>query len=209
MLAHGLTMRRVYVDIAPIDSHLHQRDQLANYSLIIVDTDRTDGVVVCRQLREEYKNPVLFLTYESDERYHLQVYATGVDECIQKPIGNSLFLAKVDVWLRSVNIYKSQRRLSNHGFKLDAPRRQLTTPTGEIINLTNLEVRLFTLFINNPEMVLDTETIIRRVWDDYTMGDATLLKNLVYRVRRKIEPAPGEPQYLQTAFGGYVFYPNS
>jgi hypothetical protein len=41
------------------------------------------------------------------------------------------------------------------------------------------------------------------------MGDATLLKNLVYRVRRKIEPAPGEPQYLQTAFGGYVFYPNS
>ena len=70
-----------------------------------------------------------------------------------------------------------------------------------------MEVRLFQLFLKNPDTVLDSDTIIRRVWDDHGVDDGTLLKNLIYRVRRKIEPSPGAPQYIQTVYGGYIFYP--
>lgn len=207
MLAHGLTRRKVSVEIASISIRLQQSEDLGCYTMIIVDTDRTDGVVLCRQLRAEYKNPLLFMTYETDERYHLLVYEAGVDECIQKPIGNSLFLAKVDVWLRSVRLAAPSRQLALREFQLDAMHRRLTTPGGNVVTLTPLEVRLFQLFLKNPDTVLDSDTIIRRVWDDHGVDDGTLLKNLIYRVRRKIEPSPGAPQYIQTVYGGYIFYP--
>lgn len=208
MLAHGLVMRGVQVDIAAISSHLHQRDELARYTLVIVDTDRTDGVVLCRQLRNDYHNPLLFLTYERDERYHLMVYNAGVDDCIQKPIGNSLFLAKVDVWLRAARLHQPDDRQLPQNFRLDATRRSLLLPEGKAVTLTLLEARLVELFLGNPYIVLDSGAIIRRVWDEYSVGDNVLLKNLIYRVRRKIEPEPREPRYIQTTFGGYVFRPD-
>jgi DNA-binding response OmpR family regulator len=196
------------VDVAGISSHLRQGDDLNRYTLILVDTDKTDGVVLCRQLRAEYCNPLLLMTYERDERYHLTVYGAGVDECITKPIGNPLFLAKVDVWLRRVQVQRSQsRELSVSAFHLDTLRRRLKTPAGEEVRLTALESRLVTLFLHNPGQTLETEMIISRVWNDFSVGDNTLLKNLIYRIRRKIEPAPSDPQYIQTALGGYIFWP--
>jgi DNA-binding response OmpR family regulator len=37
-------------------------------------------------------------------------------------------------------------------------------------------------------------------------GDKDLLKNLVYWLRRKIEPDPRSPHYIQTVAGqGYIF----
>jgi DNA-binding response OmpR family regulator len=208
MLAHGLTLRGMQVDVTGIDSHLRQGDDLNRYTLILVDTDRTDGVVLCRQVRTEYVNPLLLMTYERDERYHLTVYSAGVDECITKPIGNSLFLAKVDVWLRRVHAQRSQgREINVASFHLDTVRRRLKTPAGEEVRLTALENRLAILFFYNPGQVLENELIISRVWNDYSVGDNTLLKNLVYRIRRKIEPVPNEPQYIQTVMGGYVFWP--
>ncbi len=198
-------MRGVQVDIATINSHLHQRDEMARYSLVIVDTDRTDGVVLCRQLRSDYHNPLLFLTYERDERYHLLVYEAGVDDCIQKPIGNSLFLAKVDVWLRTVHFRNAGYGQAAPNFQLDLARRRLALPEGRVVTLTPLEIRLVELFLGNPNVILETSTIVRRVWNDYCEGDSTLLKNLIYRIRRKIETEPSEPQYIQTAFGGYIF----
>jgi DNA-binding response OmpR family regulator len=42
------------------------------------------------------------------------------------------------------------------------------------------------------------------VWGRRNSGDRQLLKQLVHRLRQKIEPDPAEPQFLQTAAGsGY------
>jgi two-component system alkaline phosphatase synthesis response regulator PhoP len=58
--------------------------------------------------------------------------------------------------------------------------------------------------MSNPGQVLDPSTIIDRVWG-FESADAVALKNLVYRVRRKIEPNPSHPYYIRTVLGGYVF----
>src|SRR5690348_7437950 len=59
------------------------------YQLAIVDSDdpATDIIAICKQLRPRLSAPMLLLTYEHDERYHLKAYQVGVDECIPKPIG--------------------------------------------------------------------------------------------------------------------------
>jgi DNA-binding response OmpR family regulator len=114
----------------------------------------------------------------------------------------------VDVWLRAADLRRSDNRQPELSFRLDAARRSLVLPEGKAVPLTSLEARLVELFLGNPGIVLDSGAIIRRVWDEYSVGDNVLLKNLIYRIRRKIEPDPREPRYIQTTFGGYIFQPD-
>jgi len=46
--------------------------------------------------------------------------------------------------------------------------------------------------------------MIDRVWG-YESAEGAVLKNMVYRLRRKIEPDPAHPHYIRTAPGGHVF----
>ena len=58
---------------------------------------------------------------------------------------------------------------------------------------------------NYSPNVFSAEDIIEALWGGYGSGDQVLLKNVVYRLRRKIEPDPSRPAYLQTWQGGYAF----
>jgi len=47
--------------------------------------------------------------------------------------------------------------------------------------------------------------LIETIWGGYGQGDQVLLKNVVYRLRKKIEVDPSRPVLLQTWQGGYSF----
>jgi DNA-binding response OmpR family regulator len=137
----------------------------------------------------------------------LHGYEAGADECIVKPIGRGLMRAKIRAWLRrswtvSTDVLSP---LDAAGLRLDPGQRQLSTPAGATIKLTNLEVRLLYLLMSHPGQVFRSEEIVARVWGYETDQEGALIKHLVYRVRHKVEPAPGHPRYVQTADGGYVF----
>jgi DNA-binding response OmpR family regulator len=69
-----------------------------------------------------------------------------------------------------------------------------------------MEFRLLYLLMRNPDRVIPTEIIVERVWGYGGRGEATLVKNLVSRVRRKVEPDPSNPRYVKTISGiGYSF----
>jgi len=87
---------------------------------------------------------------------------------------------------------------------LDPDRRQLRLPDGGEISLTNLELRLLHLLMSHPGQDLEANMIIDRVWGFETV-DSAELKNVVYRLRRKIEPDPAHPRTIQTVPGGYIF----
>ena len=56
--------------------------------------------------------------------------------------------------------------------------------------------------------VLDTDFIVDHVWGYAGHDESVLLKNVIYRLRRKIEPDPARPRYVQTVNGaGYSFRP--
>ncbi len=93
--------------------------------------------------------------------------------------------------------------------RLAPARREVITTTGSAVKLTNLEFRLLHLLMSHPGQVLGSNLIIDRVWGYTGGGDTVLLKNLVYCLRRKIEPDPSQPRYIQTVAGeGYSFQPN-
>jgi DNA-binding response OmpR family regulator len=73
------------------------------------------------------------------------------------------------------------------------------------VRLTRLELRLLQLLLANAGHTLPAERLIRHVWGSRGDGDRQILKQLVHRLRQKIESDVAEPRYLVTVSGvGYT-----
>ena len=70
-------------------------------------------------------------------------------------------------------------------------------PQGQV-RLTRLEARFLQLLIANGGRTVTTERILAHVWGGRAAGNRQLLKQLVHRLRQKVEIAPGEPTLLRT-----------
>ena len=160
------------------------------------------------EVAAHFSGPLLLVTYEHDERYQLKAYDAGVAECITKPIGMNLLLAKITAWLKqSDHVNRGRKNYSRAaGFKLYSARRIVHTPEGTIVKLSDLEFRLLQLLIGSQGRILDSTLLTEQLWTDYDRDNGALLKSLVYRARQKIEADPTDPRYIITVPGhGYMF----
>lgn len=185
---------------------------MGGFDLLIIDmhTPKLDGIDLCRQIRAEAVNPILLFSPRGDEAYILEAYQAGVDECVVKPVSPALFLVKARAWLRRSWTVPTGALdcLQAGALRLDPTRREVVIADEGVVKLSTLEFRLLHLLMNNSGRVLPSELIVDRVWGYSGEGDNTLLKNLVYRLRHKIEPDPGQPCHIQTVAGeGYTFLP--
>jgi DNA-binding response OmpR family regulator len=77
---------------------------------------------------------------------------------------------------------------------------------GEARRLTQLEFRLLYVLMVNRGQVIPVDVIVERVWGYTGQGSRDLVRGLVSRLRRKIEPNQGEPRFIQNVPGvGYRF----
>lgn len=167
-----------------------------------------DVFSVCEQARERCDCPLLLLDYNTDEPYIAEIYQAGIDEYITKPLGMRLFQLKVAAWLRRAAPSRSEpdAPATSGGFRLDPMRSQLIKPCGSVVDLTNLEFRLLHLLLREPGQIFSNQHIVEHIWGTSCDNDRTLVKNLVYRLRRKIEPQPRHPIYLRNVSRqGYMF----
>ena len=72
--------------------------------------------------------------------------------------------------------------------------------------LTQLEFRLLYVLMVNQEQVIPVDVIVERVWGYTGQGSRELVRGLVSRLRRKIEPDVRQPRFIQNVPGvGYRF----
>ncbi len=191
-----------------IEQAVHFIEDVAPELIIVDVTSRNvNGVQLCRDLREHANTPLLLLTPINNESHSLEAYQAGADDCIIKPISPALFLAKVKVWLhRSWTMQvECLDQLTIGNFTLEPAKHLLQGSDGKKIRLSNLEFRVLYLFMTHPNQPFTNEEIIEQVWGFYSEGSSALVKNVIYRLRKKIEPNPNEARYIRTETGGYLF----
>jgi len=175
--------------------------------LVVFDIDSESvSIDLITKLREEAVLPILLLTSNRSDNFILEAYEAGVDEYVLKPIHPLLFEAKIKAWLRrSSNIpVDVLAALRIDDLQLIPSDRAVVLDSRDPIHLTNLELRLLYYLMGRPGRTLTTEELCQRVWSHHSLGDPATLKNLVYRLRRKIEADPAHPHYLHTVAGvGY------
>jgi DNA-binding response OmpR family regulator len=177
--------------------------------LVVLDlnVEHEERMELYQKFRAVSVAPILLFLPTYHETHILEAYMAGVDDVVVKPISPAIFLAKIFAWMRrSWTVPIDNLSLVKAGkHRLDPGRRCLIDPDGMEIRLTNLEFRLLHLLMSRPSFVFSLEEIIESIWGGYGNGDQGLLKNVVYRLRRKIEEDPGRPLFLQTGQGGYSF----
>jgi len=185
----------------------HWSMEMPDLVVIDIDTTHQDPMLLYKKFRAVSVAPILLFLPAHHETQILEAYAAGVDEVVVKPISPAIFLAKIVAWVRrSWTLPVDGLSLVKAGkHRLDPTRRCLIDPNGQEIKLTNLEFRLLHLLMSRPAFVFSAEDIIQSIWGGFGNGDQVLLKNVVYRLRRKIEVDPGHPTLLQTWQGGYSF----
>ena len=177
--------------------------------LVVIDVDipHQDRMELYKKFRAVSVAPILLFLPIHHETEILETYAAGVDEVVIKPISPAIFLAKILAWMRrSWTVPVDRLSLVKAGkYRLDPARRCMINSVGLEIKLTNLEFRLLHLLMSRPGYVFSAEDIVESIWGGYGSGDQVLLKNVVYRLRKKIEADPSHPLLLQTGLGGYSF----
>jgi DNA-binding response OmpR family regulator len=179
-------------------------------ALIFLDTTskEMDLLPLVARVRAESDVPLILAAPATDEEYILKALDLGVDDYLAKPHSPQMLVARAKVLLRRGQPIplSALGPVTVQGLTLDPEQHLVTMPEGSTVRLTNMEFRLLYLLMRNPDRVIPTETIVDRVWGYGGKGEATLVKNLVSRVRRKVESDAANPRFVKTVTGvGYSF----
>jgi DNA-binding response OmpR family regulator len=175
-------------------------------ALVILDINlpRLSGLEVCRKIRAASRVPVMMLTVKSAEEDQVHALDLGADDYLTKPFSPRTLLARVRALLRRAGEEKPLP-LAAGDFSLDLELQSVSVRGGEPVRLTRLELRLLQILLANAGHTLPAERLLAHVWGSRGSGDRQLLKQLVHRLRQKIEADAAAPRYLVTVSGvGYV-----
>jgi DNA-binding response OmpR family regulator len=204
----SLQQQNLYVMLEPDPSHALKRCEIESPDLIVLDINLPEHqtLELIISLRTEMVTPIMLLTPVRSEEFVVEAYNAGVDDCLPKPVSPSLFQAKIKVWLkRSWSATTSTLApVKIGGMYIIPAERMLIRNNGQAVHLTNLELRLLYYLVGSAGQTVSTEELYQKVWGYTGEVDATMLKNVVYRLRRKIESDPAKPLIIQTVVGkGY------
>ncbi len=167
-----------------------------------------DGYEVCRRMREFSTVPIIMLTAMAEDADKIKGLNMGADDYVTKPFSAAELLARVEAVLRRVKL--SEQNDPSNVFQagdlvVDFVQQRVFVRDQEI-KLTATEYRLLCELVKQPGRVLVPGYLLERVWGVGYEGEDHLVRNNIYRLRRKIEPDSRNPQYIQTRPGlGYVF----
>ncbi|HET7768716.1 MAG TPA: response regulator transcription factor, partial [Chloroflexota bacterium] len=167
-----------------------------------------DGVRLCEQLRELVDVPVIFVSADDDDETKVRALRCG-DDYVTRPFSTAELLARAEAVLRRARPCVEVRGPAyNDGLlTIDFARHEVLFG-GVPVTLTPTEYRLLTVLARHPGRLFLHDELLERVWDTGYQGDHHLLRLHIANLRKKIEPIPARPTYVQTRRGlGYSFRP--
>jgi two-component system, OmpR family, alkaline phosphatase synthesis response regulator PhoP len=165
-----------------------------------------DGLDVTRALRQRSNVPIIMLTARIEESDKLVGLELGADDYLTKPFSPRELVARVRAVLRRGESAAVQSEIVRAaGVTLDVPRRR-TQVGSRTVELTSSEFQLLATMMRQPGRVFTRSQLLDSVrgedGDSFERAVDAHVKNL----RRKIEPDPRKPKYVQTVYGvGYRF----
>ena len=186
------------------------------FDLVVLDVmlPGMDGVSVCQELRKSDSPstdaPVVMLTARDDEMSVVVGLEVGADDYVTKPFRPRELVSRVRAQLRRRRLDSKAApqecsKLEFPGLEVDLSGRGVLAD-GEPVELTAKEFDVLSLLASHPGRVYSREQIMRHLWNGDFFGEARAADVHVQHIRKKIEPDPKNPRYVQTVRGaGYKF----
>jgi len=178
-------------------------------ALIVLDLMLPDvsGEEICSEIRSRSDVPILMLTAKASEEERVAGLVSGADDYLVKPFSPRELVARVRAVLRRTQGVETPlvETLSFAGGRLEIDTVQhVVKRDGAAVELTPNEYKLLVTLARYPGRAYSRFELINRVQGyDYEGYERTIdvhVKNL----RKKIEPDPAHPRYVETVMGvGY------
>ncbi len=168
----------------------------------------TDGVDVIRQVRSWSNMPIIVISARSDDADKIEALDAGADDYLTKPFSVEELLARLRVTIRRLMLMNSDKSLdrsvyANGKLTIDYSAG-VARLDGEELKLTSMEYKLLCLLARNTGKVLTHTYITQNIWGRTWDNDIASLRVFMTTLRKKIEPFPNSPRYIQTHIGiGY------
>ena len=172
--------------------------------LVVLDINMPglSGFQVCEAVRASSNVPVMMLTVRGEEEDLVRALELGADDYLTKPFSPRTLLARVRALLRRAGM-ESNSPLAAGRVTLDPEEHTVRIGSAAPVRLTKLELRLLQTLLTSAGHSVSPDRLLAQVWGHRSSGDRQLLKQLVHRLRQKIEPDPSAPTLLRTAASGY------
>ena len=206
-LEDDLTSEGYDVDVVADGDAARERALTGAFDGILLDVmlPRKDGFQVCREIRRAgITTPIIILTAKAHEAEKILGLELGADDYITKPYSPGELRARIKAVLRRT-APGSPRSATFGDLAVDFERRELRRD-GHVVELTPLEFKLLATFIQHRGRAMSREQLIDEAWGSKTFVTDRVVDNQVTNLRKKIEPDPAVPRYIQSLRGfGYRF----
>lgn len=163
--------------------------------LVILDImmPGTDGLTVCKQLREESGVPIIILTAKDSEYDYVHGITIGSDDYLTKPFRPTALLMRVRSLLRRMDMNEK----SDHSSKASeedtgigdltfSSSRNEILCSGKPIKLTRTELKTLSYMMKNPDKAYSREELLEAIWGFDTKVETRVTDETLRRIRKQL-----------------------
>ena len=166
--------------------------------LVVITSETYDSAQeFVKEARTITQIPLVIITNNLTENEHCLLLDGGADMLFQRPVATRLFLRYAKLLLRrGAGVPPALLEpLRTSKVVLDPGRRAVVIKKDQqddrLVRLTQLEFRLLYVLMTNEGQVMPVEELVEKVWGYTGEGNRDLVRGLVRRLRKKIEPEAG------------------
>jgi two-component system alkaline phosphatase synthesis response regulator PhoP len=184
-----------------------ERPDLMVLDLMLPDRDGWEVTRIVRADQLLAATPIILLTARVEDTDKIVGLELGADDYITKPFNTRELVARVCALLRRTKLDRlpsaTPHVLVTGGLWLDLDQHTLMVDDRPV-ELTRTEFNLLQAFLENPGYTLTRDDLLDKALGYAYEGMGRALDTHIRNLRRKIEPDPDDPTYIQTVYGvGY------
>ena len=199
-----------YIVYAAYDGHEAMniiRKETIDFVILDLMLPDTDGMILCKKIREDYNMPILMLSAKDGDYDKILGFELGADDYMTKPFNTMELVARIKAIHRRSQNKETVDNIEFNKLSINVNERRVYVSDKEI-KLTAKEFDLVYLLANNPGKVYTRENIYTLLWNEEAF-DVRNIDVHVRNIREKIEVNPKDPNYIKTKWGvGYYFHKN-
>ncbi|WP_426110932.1 response regulator [Massilia sp. PWRC2] len=168
----------------------------------------TDGMVLCRQMRDISQVPILILTAREESNEEVCGLEQGADDFLNKPVQPRVLLARLRALVRRANVQTAENYPLVFGNLTIARAERSVTWRGQPCVLSNTEYKLLLVLAGAAGHVLSRDALLKKLRGIEFDGLDRSIDNSISKLRRRFDDATSEK--IKTVWGeGYLFSPSA